>query len=157
MNDLRRASCALLLRRAVAGSASRPGAAGRGDPARRARLGGLDRSVCLCETGAMSLSLVPGSSPGAFDTGITLAGFVIGVIVVGMVVLLVVKVVAARKRGINPLTFDAELAAKLRDSSVLQPEKSVEARLAELDDLHGRGVITDAERDAARATVLRGR
>ncbi|MET4064974.1 competence protein ComGC [Frigoribacterium sp. PvP120] len=118
----------------------------------------MDRSVGACETEAMSpaLAVLPGSSPGAFDTGVTLAGFVIGVIVVAMVVLIVVKVVSARRRGINPLTFDAELAAKLRDSSVLQPEKSVEARLAEIDDLHARGVITDAERESARASVLRG-
>lgn len=118
----------------------------------------MDRSVGACETEAMSpvLAVLPGSSPAAFDTGITLAGFVIGVIVVAMVVLIVVKVVSARRRGINPLTFDAELAAKLRDSSVLQPEKSVEVRLAEIDDLHGRGVITDAERESARASVLRG-
>jgi hypothetical protein len=103
----------------------------------------------------MSFLSLPGSSPDAFDAGITLVGFVIAVIAVGVVVLIVVKVVAARRRGINPLTFDAELAAKLRDSSVLQPEEPVEARLAEIEGLHGRGVITDAERDAARAAVLR--
>jgi uncharacterized membrane protein len=36
------------------------------------------------------------------------------------------------------------------------PGRRHEQRLAELDDLHARGVISDDERRAARAEVLRG-
>jgi hypothetical protein len=36
------------------------------------------------------------------------------------------------------------------------PEKSVEQRLAEIDDLHDRGVISTDEHTAARAKIIAG-
>jgi hypothetical protein len=42
------------------------------------------------------------------------------------------------------------------DSELLAPRPSLEARLAELDDLHARGVITADEHAKARAEVLAG-
>jgi hypothetical protein len=36
------------------------------------------------------------------------------------------------------------------------PGKSIEARLAELGDLHARGIITDAELAEARSKVISG-
>lgn len=70
--------------------------------------------------------------------------------------------------GIDPLTVDAQIAAKVLRSDVLAPTPpesavatpppaaSIEERLAELDDLRARGVISDDEHRDARAAVLRG-
>ncbi len=75
-----------------------------------------------------------------------------------------------RRAGHDPLTVDAAIAAKILDSDLLRsdttrpegadaleaPERSVEQRLAEVDDLHARGVISADERAAARAAILAG-
>lgn len=60
-----------------------------------------------------------------------------GLIVVVVVVVVWIAVVRSRRSNGAPRTFQ-------------------EQRLAELDDLHARGVITDDERRAARAEALRG-
>lgn len=60
-----------------------------------------------------------------------------GLIVVAVVVIVWIAVVRSRRSNGAPRTFR-------------------EQRLAELDDLHARGVITDDERRAARAEALRG-
>jgi hypothetical protein len=52
--------------------------------------------------------------------------------------------------------MQTELAARAMDSELLAPRPSLEARLAELDDLHARGVITADEHAKARAEVLAG-
>lgn len=93
---------------------------------------------------------------------------IVPVIIIGGIVLVVVlAVVNARrlqKKGINPLATEAEIVADaVRGSSAqrlaAQPAQTatqtVEARLAEIDRLHAAGTITAAERDAARAGVLR--
>ena len=56
--------------------------------------------------------------------------------------------------GINPLTAQAQLAAKLMNSEILAPTQSLEQRLTELDDLHRRGVISSEEHATARAKAL---
>ena len=69
-----------------------------------------------------------------------------------------------KQAGHNPLTVDAALAAKVLDSDLLRPGaaadaapvRSIEERLSEVDSLHARGVISDDERAAARASILRG-
>lgn len=75
------------------------------------------------------------------------------------------KYMVLKKAGHDPLTVDAALAAKLLNSDALRPGTAappsapaltVEQRLAELDDLVARGVISDAERTAARARILGG-
>jgi hypothetical protein len=51
------------------------------------------------------------------------------------------------------------LEAKLNRSQLAAPpaaEKSIEQRLAELEDLHERGVISDVELAAARAKIIAG-
>jgi hypothetical protein len=64
--------------------------------------------------------------------------------------------------GIDPLTVDAAIAAKVLQSDALsarpQPalEPTLEQRLLELDDLHARGVISDDEHREARSAALRG-
>jgi Short C-terminal domain len=62
-----------------------------------------------------------------------------------------------RSGGLNPLVAREQLEARLAQSQLLTPAapgKSIEQRLAELDDLHARGVITADEHAAARAKVI---
>jgi hypothetical protein len=61
-----------------------------------------------------------------------------------------------RESGLDPLAARAQIAARLARGPLATPTKSLEQRLAELDDLHRRGVITDAEHQAARAAALGG-
>jgi len=86
-------------------------------------------------------------------------------------------VVAVRKHrilkdaGVDPFTVDAAIAAKVLRSDAFSsstrtpspepaaepaPAPTIEMRLAELDDLRSRGVITEDEHREARAAVLRG-
>lgn len=60
-------------------------------------------------------------------------------------------------RGQNPLTMQEDIAYQAMQSRTLAPDKPLEQRLAELDDLHARGVISDEEHRSARAEALRGR
>jgi hypothetical protein len=73
------------------------------------------------------------------------------------------RAVVLRKGGLNPFVareqLEARLAQKLgeRDAPPLaQHAKSMEERLAELDDLHERGVISTEERAAGRAKIIGG-
>ncbi|CAI9386682.1 SHOCT domain-containing protein [Microbacterium sp. T2.11-28] len=68
-----------------------------------------------------------------------------------------------RDAGTDPFTVDAAVAAKVLRSDVLRGSdepatapRSIEERLAELDGLLARGVITADEHREARAAVLRG-
>jgi hypothetical protein len=81
--------------------------------------------------------------------------FIIAVAVV-MVVMISRNAAKARELGHDPLTMQTELAARAMDSELLAPRPSLEARLAELDDLHARGVITADEHAKARAEALAG-
>lgn len=78
----------------------------------------------------------------------------------------------AKARGYDPLTMETEMTARLMDSQLMQPATpttattpppattapaaTTEERLAEIDSLHERGVITADERTAARAKILGG-
>ncbi|MBD8059211.1 SHOCT domain-containing protein [Cellulomonas sp. JH27-2] len=86
---------------------------------------------------------------------------VFGVFFVAVVVLIVVstrrKSRVLRDAGMDPLAADAQMMVAARDSRWMAPEpavKTIEQRLAEIDDLERRGVIDRAERSAARARVL---
>jgi hypothetical protein len=68
-----------------------------------------------------------------------------------------------RKGGLNPLIAEeqlkVQLAKNLRNAAApasRQPAKTIEQRLAELDDLRERGVITAEELAAGRAKVIGG-
>jgi hypothetical protein len=64
-----------------------------------------------------------------------------------------------RSGGLNPFVAREQLEAKLAQSQVLTPpapQKSIEERLAEVDDLRNRGVITPEEHTAARAKIIAG-
>ena len=108
--------------------------------------------------------------------GMTAAIVVFGIFFVGVVVTMVALSVHrfrnAKSQGIDLLTVDQDLAARLMQSEMLRPAdgtagaaaggaaggaaKSVEERLRELDDLHERGVISAEERAEARAKILGG-
>ena len=86
-------------------------------------------------------------------------GVVALLILVGFVLtiaLAVRNVRAVRRAGRDPWTLQAEIATQLASSSALAPSRSLEERLAELDDLLARGVISASENAAARAAVLAG-
>ncbi|MEU4384402.1 hypothetical protein [Promicromonospora sp. NPDC023805] len=92
---------------------------------------------------------------------------IIPIIIVGMIVLIIVLAVLntrrLRSKGISPLATEAEIVADAVRGSAAQrssaqpaarPAQTIEARLAEIEQLHATGKITSAERDAARASVL---
>ncbi len=67
-----------------------------------------------------------------------------------------------RSGGLNPFIAREQLESRLNQSQMMSPpaqpaaEKSIEQRLAELEDLHDRGVISDAELAAGRAKTIAG-
>lgn len=125
-------------------------------------------------------NLIPGygtdtdTDTGFFDA--TIAGiplvFVVFLVfllaVVGGIVAVIIKNYRyAKSRGYDPLTMETEMAARLMESQLMQPGSpsetapaastgTVEERLAEIDGLHERGVISAEERAAARAKILGG-
>ena len=85
----------------------------------------------------------------------------VALVVLGGMVLVVVVALRNRKvlkdAGLDPLTAEAQLAVRFAHSGLLSPAASpatLEQRLAELADLHARGVISDEELAAARAKAL---
>ena len=65
-----------------------------------------------------------------------------------------------RSRGVDPVTVQSELALRRLQTGPGTPPPGpsvpLEARLAELDQLLARGVVSQDERDAARARLLGG-
>lgn len=61
---------------------------------------------------------------------------------------------AAKREGFDPLAGDIQLAAKARDSKLLAEDRSVEERLAEVDELLAQGTISAEEHKAARARII---
>jgi len=59
-----------------------------------------------------------------------------------------------RRRGLSPMAKNGQIEAKIAQSRLTTESKSVEQRLAELDELCERGVISDSERAEARVRVL---
>lgn len=62
---------------------------------------------------------------------------------------------AMRAKGINPITAQAEITARLATGKIMEGP-SIEDKLREIDDLHARGVISDAEHQEGRKRVLGG-
>ncbi|MGN8550954.1 UNVERIFIED_CONTAM: SHOCT domain-containing protein [Microbacterium sp. SLM126] len=121
----------------------------------------------------VSLDFVPPIDPGLGEPGIfggfsvIFAVFVVVVLVgIGLSVYIGIrKYMLIKQAGHDPFTVDAALAAKVLNSDVLRPgtavddaapAKSLEQRLADIDALHERGVISDDERAFARAAILAG-
>lgn len=88
--------------------------------------------------------------------------FIVVVIVAFGIFVAVRKYRVLKDAGIDPLAVDAEIAAKviksgaLAPASAATPNKTLEERLRELDDLRAREVITEDEYRQARAAALRG-
>jgi hypothetical protein len=100
--------------------------------------------------------------PSLNDTGFpALVGIGFAVFAVFFVVVLALIVVSAVKRyraakaaGLDPFAADVQVMGKVHDSALLAPERSIQERLAEVDELARSGSISAAERDAARARIL---
>ena len=60
-----------------------------------------------------------------------------------------------KARGVNPLTAQAEIAARMATGKLVEGP-SIEDKLRELDDLHSRGLISDAEHADGRKRALGG-
>jgi hypothetical protein len=100
------------------------------------------------------------SGSGEFPTFFLIA-FGVAVAFIAVVgVAVVVSIVRSRKvlrdSGLDPLTVQAQLAAGLVRGPLTTPVKNLEQQLAELDDLHRRGVITSDEHQEARRQALGG-
>lgn len=95
---------------------------------------------------------------GLFDSVFMLAiGLFLVLIVAGVV--FTVYAAARRKRaleraGLDPYAADIQVMAKMANSSMLAPQQNLAARLAELDDLRGQGIISEEEHAKARAAAL---
>jgi hypothetical protein len=98
--------------------------------------------------------------PGTADALFVIVAVIVAVIVtIGFVVtiwLVVRNAVKVAGSGHDPSTLQTDLALKILDSQVLAGAPSTESRLEEVDRLHAAGTISDAERSAARATILAG-
>ena len=61
-----------------------------------------------------------------------------------------------REAGLDPLTAQAQIAARFANGPLATQHKTLEQRLSELDDLRTRGVISESEHAASRAAALLG-
>lgn len=60
----------------------------------------------------------------------------------------------SKKAGLDPFTLQTELAVRAANSQMLAPRQSREKRLAELEDLLARQMITREEYTQARMKIL---
>ena len=90
-----------------------------------------------------------------FDAMFTIFPILFVIVLVGGIALTVMNWKKAADAGVNPLTMETEAMTTLINSKALAPEKTTEARLADLDALHAKGTISAAELAAARAEVLK--
>jgi len=103
----------------------------------------------------------PGSASSLFDNvdtvfsvGIPLFAMLF-IAVIGLIIFVAVRNYRkAKSAGFDPLTLETELMARAANSAMLAPEKSLEDKLAELDSLHSRGIITRDEYLQARRDAL---
>ena len=77
------------------------------------------------------------------------------VAMIGFIVFVAVRNYRASKNaGLDPFTLQTELAVRAAKSQMLAPRQSREQRLAELEDLLARRVITPEEYQQARMKIL---
>ena len=85
---------------------------------------------------------------------------VVGFLVLAGFIFVVVSIVRNAQKvsasGHDPITLESELAVKVADSQLLTPAKTLEQRLAELDDLHRRGILSDDEYHRGRDAAIAG-
>jgi heme exporter protein D len=91
---------------------------------------------------------------GEFPTFFLIAFGVAVAFIVVIAVAMVTSIVRSRKvlqdSGLDPLTAQAHIVAGLARGPLTAPVRSVGQKLAELDDLHRRGVISAPEHQEAR-------
>ena len=105
-------------------------------------------------------------APTGFDTMFSAAFVIVVLVIVAGIVFSVVtaarKASVLRKAGLDPFTAEAQLLAQARSSRLLAPERTddisrpAQARLAEAQDLHDRGLITGDELGEIRQRILDG-
>lgn len=102
----------------------------------------------------VSLTIEVSGDSGGFETLFLIAFAFVGLLVVTGFAFVAYAAIrsarAARRSGIDPFTPDAQLLAQ----AISGQGRTVEQRLAELDDLHRRGVISNDEHRTARARAL---
>ncbi|UYK41212.1 SHOCT domain-containing protein [Microbacterium terricola] len=89
----------------------------------------------------------------AIAAAVVLSGFVF------VIVMMVRNAKKVRDAGHDPFTLNAELTNRVLASEVLAPAappQTLEQRLAEVDGLQARGVISAEEHAQARAEILKG-
>jgi hypothetical protein len=103
---------------------------------------------------------VPTSDTPGFPTGFIVLFVIVALIAVGGAIW---RAVVLSRGGLNPMVAKEQLEVRLAQSlkgactpAAGQPAKTIEERLAELDDLHVRGVITAEELAVGRAKVIGG-
>jgi hypothetical protein len=98
---------------------------------------------------------------GDFPLFFLIAFGVVATFILVVFVMVVLSAVRSRRvlrdSGLDPLAAHAQIAARLANGPLATQGKTLEQRLAELDDLHRRGVITAAEHGAARTAALSDR
>src|SRR4051812_43474725 len=79
---------------------------------------------------------------------------------VGVLAFVVTGIVRSRRvlrdSGLDPLAAQAQITAPPAQGPLSTPARRVEQRLAELDDLRGRGLITAEEHAEGRRAALTG-
>lgn len=91
-----------------------------------------------------------------FDAGFLAVAAIIALGFLSVIFLIVRNAKAARRAGMDPVTMQTDLAARAMNSQLLAAPRSTEERLAELDGLLSRGVISAEEHAAARARIIAG-
>jgi hypothetical protein len=96
------------------------------------------------------------SQPGdaVFGVGFAVIATLVVLVFAGVIGLSIYRAVRLSRQGVNPLTLQTDLAAKVLRSDALQRTPSKAERLAELDVLAANGTISAVEREAARARIL---
>lgn len=79
---------------------------------------------------------------------------IILVAAVFVVVSVVRNIAKAKASGLDPLTLQTDLAAKVMNSDLLASEKPLAQKLADVDALLASGAITPEEHGTARAAIL---
>ncbi len=101
--------------------------------------------------------------------GSGIPGWFIAILVIMIAIVVIMIVIAVgraiwgysvlKSGGLNPFVAHEQIEARLNQTLAApspSPGTSIEQRLAELEDLHARGVITDEELAAGRTKVIAG-
>ncbi|MWB98642.1 resistance to Congo red protein [Agromyces seonyuensis] len=89
-----------------------------------------------------------------FGVVFVLVSLVIAAGFVFVVVAIVRNARRARAHGLDPMTMETDLAARVFTSDLLAPAESIESRLARVDALRQSGAISADEHAQARAAIV---